>query len=194
MLLPETASQTAGPYVHIGCLPASAGLEGRFAGPPLGAAMIAEGVTGERIAVEGRVLDATGAPLRDAMVEVWQADAQGLYPGMEGADPHLAGWARRATDPETGVWRLDTVRPGAVAHAAGRMAPHLTLWIVARGINLGLHTRLLFDGAPENEACPVLARIDPPARRATLMAREAQGAWRHDVRLAGEGETVFFDV
>jgi len=198
--LRESPSQTAGPYVHIGCTPNFVGIEGVWA-EDLGAGTPAgPGAKGDRISVTGRVVDGAGWPLKDCMIETWQADAGGRHPGEAGSDPAVTGFARRAADPETGEWTVETVKPGRVAAppalGAGLMAPHLTVWIVARGINLGLHTRCLFeDEAEANAACPVLARIEQAPRRATLIARRTgPGAYRFDIRLQGENETVFFDV
>jgi protocatechuate 3,4-dioxygenase alpha subunit len=196
--LAETPSQTAGPYVHIGLMPNRLGIGGVYPSD-LGAAPVREGARGERIEITGVIRDGAGAIVRDALIEVWQADAQGLYQGeTRGApDPGVTGWARLAADLDTGEWRLSTVKPGRVPAPDGRpMAPHLALWIVARGINTALVTRLCFeDEAEANAACPVLARVDPPARVETLLARRtAPGAYRFEIRLQGEGETVFFDL
>lgn len=193
--LPESPSQTAGPYVHIGCAPSAAGLDGMYGGRDLGAVMRRDGHAGEAVAIEGCVHDATGSPVRDALLEIWQADANGRFAGQAGADPAFDGWGRRPTDAETGLYRFETVRPGRVPWPDGRMqAPHIGLWIVARGINVGLYTRIYFEGDPSNDEDPLLARIEHRHRVATLMARPAGGAWRFDVRLGGEDETVFFDV
>jgi protocatechuate 3,4-dioxygenase alpha subunit len=192
--LHETASQTAGPYVHIGCIPSFAGLPGIYP-EDLGRAPFSDGAQGEVVTITGAVLDAMGAPLRDAMLESWQADASGCYPGTQGADPHVSGFCRFAADKDTGEFTLRTIRPGAVMGHDGRaMAPHISLWIVARGINIGLHTRLYFEDA-DNSADPLMSRIDPPARAATLIAaRTAPGAYRFDIRLQGADETVFLDI
>lgn len=192
--LRETPSQTAGPYMHIGCMPAFAGIEGVYPGN-LGESPAAEGAGGERITITGTVIDGTGRALRDALLESWQADAGGLYPGQDGADPGVTGFARFAADGETGVWTLDTVKPGPVAHPEGGLqAPHLALWIVARGINTGLQTRLYFEDA-DNAGDPVLARIEDPERAKTLLARKTgPGLYRFDIRLQGAGETVFLDM
>lgn len=184
--IPESASQTAGPYVHIGLLPNAAGLA-MYGGVDPGGAMRGEGARGVPLTLTGRVLDGLGAPCRDALVEAWQADADGHLPSR---DPSFAGWGRSGCDAETGLFRFETVRPGPVAG----QAPHVTLWIVARGINLGLQTRVYFAGDPALATDPVLARIDPPVRRETLVARETEGRWHIDIRLQGEGETVFLDV
>lgn len=188
--LRESASQTAGPYVHIGCLPNDVGLP-MYGGRNLGDRMLGDAFEGARVRVEGRVIDGTGAVLRDAMVECWQADAGGRFP------PHAAegfhGFARAGADAD-GVWRVETVRPGAVPFVDGRpQHPHMTLMIFARGINTGLHTRMYWPDV-DVEADPALQRIEQVERRRTLVAREEGGVLRHDIRLQGEGETVFLDV
>jgi protocatechuate 3,4-dioxygenase alpha subunit len=202
--LPETPSQTAGPYVHIGLIPRQAGFD-IFANN-LGESLLTPATQGERIRIEGRILNGTGAPVRDALVEIWQADSFGRYasPADRQAgerDEGFRGWARAGTDFETGLWAIETIKPGRVAgrHGHRRMAPHVNLWIVARGINIGLSTRLYFaDEAEANAEDPVLRIIEQPARRETLIARreERDGRPVHilDIRLQGEGETVFFDI
>jgi protocatechuate 3,4-dioxygenase alpha subunit len=198
--LPETASQTAGPYVHIGLAPGAAGF--RIFGRELGHLIAPAGVPGERIRVEGLVIDGAGAPVRDALLEVWQADARGIYPHPEDprhedVAPGFTGWGRVVPDLETGLWSFETIRPGPVpAPGGGMQAPHISVWLVARGLNIGLLTRLYF---PEDAAAhaedPVLAAVEPPARRLTLVAaRSGPGAYRFDIRLQGEDETVFLDM
>jgi protocatechuate 3,4-dioxygenase alpha subunit len=193
----ETPSQTAGPYVHIGLTPNFVGI-GVY-GHDLGAGMVNEKTRGERIALEIRVLDGTGMPLKDALVEIWQADAAGLYNSpteMRGAaDPNFSGWGRCASDLATGVCRFETIKPGRVPFRDGRMmAPHVTLWIVARGINIGLHTRLYFsDEEKANAEDPILALIEHRVRVPTLVAERSGETYRFDVHLQGEKETVFFD-
>lgn len=197
--LKETASQTAGPYVHMGLTPNAAGIAGVYP-HDLGATMVDERTRGERITITGRIFDGAGTPLRDALVEIWQADADGLYNSLfEGrgrADPHFSGWGRCATDGETGEFRFDTIKPGRVPLRDGRpMAPHITVWIVARGINLGLQTRLYFaDEEAANAADPVLTRIEHRQRAETLLARRDGSAYRFDIHLQGDKETVFLDI
>ena len=142
----ETASQTAGPYVHIGLTPNFAEIAGVYDGD-LGISMVNDKTKGERITVTGQVIDGSGTPLKDAMVEIWQADADGLYNSpaeMRGsADPNFTGWGRSPTNMVDGEFRFETIKPGCVPFRDGRlMAPHITFWIVARGINLGLSTRM----------------------------------------------------
>lgn len=195
----ETPSQTAGPYVHIGLAPNFAEIGGVYP-RDLGAALVDDKTRGERITINGRIIDGTGTPLKDAMVEIWQADADGLYNSPSEprgtADPHFAGWGRCATDMETGEFRFETVKPGRVPYPDGRlMAPHVSFWIVARGINLGLNTRMYFaDEDKANAEDPVLARIEHKTRIPTLIAPREGDIYTFDIHLQGEKETVFFDI
>ena len=200
----ETASQTAGPYVHIGLAPAQAGFE--IFENNFGNVLTDAQTQGERIRIEGRVYDGIGTVLKDVLIESWQANAAGRYAHpadrQEGKplDAHFRGWGRACTDFDTGLYTIETVKPGVVSGRHGRfMAPHINLWIVARGINLGLNTRLYFsDEAEANAKDAVLNLIEWEQRRSTLVAQRAeQGGrivYRFDIRLQGEGETVFFDV
>lgn len=192
--LVETPSQTAGPYVHIGCMPGLAGLQGIYP-EDLGLSPIHEGAKGTEITITGAVHDGTGWALRDAMLESWQADAAGRYPGHPQADPNVSGFARFACDPGTGRFTLRTIKPGPVPGRDGQVfAPHISLWIVARGINTGLATRIYFEDS-DNSADPLLARIEQAPRRDTLIAaRTGPGTYRFDIRLQGTGETVFLDL
>lgn len=198
-MLRELPSQTAGPYVHIGLLPAVAGIP--FEPERDWGAMIGPGVRGERIRIEGTVFDGVGAPVKDAVLELWQPDAAGRFPGHDpGADPAFRGFGRVAADLSTGLFAFETIKPGRVPLPDGRLqAPHATLLIFARGINIHLHTRIYFeDEAAANGADPVLALIEQLERRRTLLARrelrDGRVVYRFDVRLQGPEETVFFDV
>ena len=202
--LKETPSQTAGPYVHIGLIPHQAGFqifENNFSN-----VLVRPETKGERITIEGRIFDGTGSPVRDILVEIWQANAAGKYDHPadqqdKPVDPAFRGWGRTGTDFETGLYRFETIKPGLVAGRRGHrpMAPHVNLWLAARGINIGLSTRLYFsDEQRLNAEDPVLNIIEPPAMRATLIAerseRGGQAVYTFDIRLQGEGETVFFDI
>lgn len=197
--LKESASQTAGPYVHIGLTPNFAEIGGVYP-HDLGNGMVNDKTRGERIAVAGRVIDGSGTPLRDALVEIWQADSDGLYNSPSetrgSADPNLTGWGRCPTDMDTGEFRFETVKPGRVPFPDGRLqAPHITFWIVARGINIGLQTRMYFgDEDKANAEDPVLARIEHRVRVPTLIAPREGDVYRFDIHLQGEKETVFFDI
>ena len=203
-LMRETASQTAGPFVHIGLASQAAGLtvfENNF-----GSVLTNPHTQGERIRIEGRVFDGIGTVLKDVLIETWQANAQGKYahpadrqPG-KAIDANFRGWGRSCTDFDTGLYTVDTIKPGLVVGRNDRfMAPHINLWIVARGINLGLNTRLYFsDEVEANGRDAVLNLIEWEARRTTLVAlredRAGQVVYRFDIRLQGDCETVFFDI
>ncbi len=197
--LKETPSQTAGPYVHIGCTPDFAGI-GVY-GTDLGASMKTGPVRGEEITLCGTILDGSDDPLRDAMVEIWQADANGIFNSPSeargAADPNFTGWGRNPVNLETGEFQFETVKPGRVPYPDGRLqAPHVTFWIVARGINIGLHTRMYFDDEPgANAEDSVLNSIEDQRRISTLLAaKDGAKQYRFDIRLQGVGETIFFDV
>ena len=199
--LKESPSQTAGPYVHIGLAPGAAGFD--IYKRELGWDIAGPQAQGERIRVEGVVIDGTGSPIKDVLLEAWQANAAGHYAHPEGGGPveeGFRGWGRVITDFETGEWGFDTVKPGPVMGRNGRpMAPHITLWIVARGINIGLNTRLYFsDETAANAADPVINLIEWERRRKTLIAqrteRDGKVVYRFDIRVQGEDETVFFDL
>jgi len=200
----ETASQTAGPYVHIGLIPNQAGFdifENNF-----GAVLAGPKTRGERIIIEGRVIDGSGSLVRDALIEIWQANSEGRYNHPEDRqtdkqlDADFRGWGRAGTDFETGLYRFETIKPGATPGRNGRtQAPHVNVWIVSRGINIGLQTRIYFaDEEALNAVDPVLNGIDMKIRRQTLMAtrseRDGGIVYTFDVVLQGENETVFFDV
>ncbi|MBX8608613.1 protocatechuate 3,4-dioxygenase subunit alpha [Pseudomonas cichorii] len=195
-LLQETPSQTAGPYVHIG-------LALEIAGNPtreleIWNEMAKPGAPGEHILLLGNVYDGNGHLIRDAFLEFWQADHNGVYDSVYGDEKPFNGFGRTATG-DDGLWTLKTIKPGLVNNAAGvPMAAHINVSLFARGINIHLQTRLYFDDEPQaNAVDPVLNLIEQPPRRETLIARrcsvDGQLAYRFDIRIQGENETVFFD-
>ena len=201
--LKETASQTAGPYVHIGLIPHMAGFD--IFEKTFGNVLAGPATKGERIVVEGRVFDGSGTPLRDVLLEIWQANAGGRYnhPADRSAgalDQEFRGWGRAGSDFDSGLVTFETIKPGAITDKAGRRcAPYVNIWIVARGINIGLNTRLYFsDEEAANAADPVLNLVEPPVRRATLIATRGERAgkvvYSFTINLQGAEETVFFDV
>lgn len=181
-----TPSQTVGPYFRLGL------------DRPEWADLTRDGPSGEKIAIEGRVLDGDGAAVEDAVLEIWQADAEGRYDHPDdgrAADPHFPGFGRAMTG-EAGRYRFVTIRPGRVPGPGGALqAPHVNLTIFARGLLKQLVTRIYFADEPSNERDPVLTGIaDPAARRTLLAPRQDGGAYRFDVVLQGRGETAFFDL
>lgn len=197
--LKETPSQTAGPYVHIGLTPNYSEIGGVY-DADLGASMLNDKTHGERITVTGRILDGAGGLVKDAVIEIWQADSAGLYNSpseLRGtADPNFTGWGRCPTNSDDGIFRFETIKPGRVPFKDGRkMAPHITFWIVARGINIGLHTRMYFpEETSANAEDPLLARIEHKDRLATLIATKEGSVYTFDVHLQGDRETVFLDI
>jgi protocatechuate 3,4-dioxygenase alpha subunit len=179
-----SSSQTVGPFFHVG--PGASDKSGVVAGPD---------VAGQRLRLRVQVLDGDGAPVNDAMVELQQADAKGVWPVAravpDGPVPAFSGFGRLATS-EEGICCFDTIRPGATATDH---APHVTLCLFMRGLLRHLVTRVYFEGDPALERDAILALV-PAARRSTLLAKPAgDGAtWDFVVRLQGKGETVFFDV
>lgn len=198
--LKESPSQTAGPYVHIGCTPNFTGVNGIFDKDLGSGSMVNEQTRGERITIRGRVIDGSGTPLRDALVEIWQADADGFYNSPSEtrgeADPNFFGWARCPGDMDTGEFVFETIKPGRVPFRDGRMmAPHVNFWIVARGINIGLNTRMYFSDEEEaNAQDPVLARIEHKVRVPTLIGKRDGDTVTFEIHLQGDKETIFFDV
>lgn len=186
--LVATPSQTVGPFFDFGLTRPNAGL-GQMAGPD---------TPGERIRLRVRVVDGAGEVVPDAVVEVWQADASGAYPGVpdrEPPTPGLAflGWGRLGTD-EQGTCQFQTIRPGRVQTGDGRLAAsHFNVCLFARGLLRHVFTRIYFAGDPALSDDPVLALV-PDDRRETLLARAEGDAWVFDLRMQGERETVFFDL
>ncbi len=201
-----TPSQTVGPFFAYGLTP-----KGRCEWDPngsyswkqtVGDNLITPDATGQRIRIEGRITDGDGVAINDAMIEIWQADAQGRYAHMrdDRARPNtkFTGFGRSATD-KNGVFGFDTVKPGAVPGPNGKpQAPHIVVCIFSRGMLRQIYTRLYFpDEAAANDTDPVLAVV-PADRRGTLIAHKGgsgePAVYRFDVRVQGDNETVFFDI
>lgn len=188
----QTPSQTVGPYFAYTLTPVQYGYHfTSLAGPQ----MVDEKIQGERIRVTGQVLDGDGAPISDAMIEVWQADASGQYPDASREDG-FSGFGRvgTGTDPQNRFW-FDTIKPGALSDG---QAPHLNVMVFMRGLLSHLYTRVYFsDEGALNAGDPVLGSVDE-TRRQTLIAKreETPGGtvYRFDIHMQGESETVFFDV
>jgi protocatechuate 3,4-dioxygenase, alpha subunit len=186
----QTPSQTIGPFFGPSLIRAGLDL------------LVNPKTRGERIVIEGRILDGDGAPVDDAAVEIWQANADGRYdhPGdtqESRLDPNFHGFGRAATD--AGGWfRFRTIKPGAVAASGAVLqAPHINVTIFARGLLKHLVTRIYFPGEPLNASDPVLGLV-PAERRSTMVARAIENAgeqgFRFDIILQGEHETVFLGV
>ena len=187
MSLQTTASQTVGPYLHIGLTWLATD---NLVGP---------GVSGEKISIEGRVLDGDGKPVSDALVEIWQANAHGKYahpddPQDKPLETGFKGFGRVPTD-DKGSFKFTTIKPGRVpAPAGGLQAPHINVTIFMRGLLKQLHTRIYFPADPANADDAVLQSVPQP-RRGTLIAKSVAGhpgSFEWNVMVQGDGETVFF--
>ena len=184
-----TPSQTVGPFFHLALDRAE------------WADLTANNPQGERIVVEGRVADGDGAPVADACLELWQANAAGRYAHPDDTrtdkplDPHFRGFGRVSTDAEGG-FRFATIRPGSAPGRGNALqAPHINVAFFARGLLRQLQTRIYFSDEPANASDPLLAGIEEDAVRNTLIARRGDGGtYRFDFILQGQGETVFLDI
>ncbi len=177
-----TPSQTAGPFLHLGLTDTHSV-----------ACVAGQGAKGEPVRFTFRVLDGVGAPVPDAMIELWQADAEGTYASP---DATFRGFGRLATA-EDGSCSFETVKPGRVPGPGNTLqAPHINVSVFARGLLKRLSTRVYFAGESANAEDPILALV-PEVRRATLLAQPDAArdhGWIFEIRMRGENETVFFDV
>jgi protocatechuate 3,4-dioxygenase alpha subunit len=181
----QTASQTVGPFFRIGLA----------YGEPQND-LVREETSGERIVISGRVLDGDGEPIPDAMVEIWQPDANGVFnhpvdPLHEQADPHFRGFGRAETR-NGGAYEFRTIKPG------GRdgQAPYINAYVFARGMLIHAMTRIYFPNEPANAVDPVLNSVAAD-RRHTLIAGQADSGevatYRFDIHMQGDEETVFLE-
>jgi len=182
-----TASQTVGPFFHSGIATDHA----------LGCVAEAS-AAGEHITLRFRITDGDGAPVPDALVEVWQVDSGGAAARKPPPGGRLAfsGFGRLPTGAD-GTCEFQTVRPGRTRTGEDRpQAPHINVCLFARGLLRHVHTRVYFEGDPALTGDPVMAMV-PAERRRTLLARpdpSDEGRWLFDLRLQGDDETVFFDL
>jgi protocatechuate 3,4-dioxygenase, alpha subunit len=180
-----TPSQTVGPFFHVGLVIPDAWL------------LVSDEHPGA-VRIEGVVRDGANERVPDALIEIWQAGGDGRFPpgdsrGVE-RDFGFTGFGRCATD-DDGRFRFVTVKPGSVREPnGGKHAPHIDVSVFARGLLKRLVTRIYFpDESAANASDPVLGEV-PPERRNTLIASSDDGVLRFDIKLRGDGETVFFDV
>ena len=190
--LPLTGAQTVGPFFGPALLRDGARRQ----------VLVGPATSGARLRLEGRVLDGDGAPVPDALIEIWQANTHGRYDHPADGrdrplDPSFTGFGRTSTDDDGAYW-FETIKPGRVPGPDGTLqAPHVVVTVFARGLLNHVVTRLYFADDPTNDQDPILARV-PPHRRPTLLAqpaeRDGQRVYRFDIVLRGEGETVFFNL
>jgi protocatechuate 3,4-dioxygenase alpha subunit len=191
-VIPLTGSQTVGPFFAPALLREDARRN----------VLTQPQTAGERIRIEGRVLDGDGVPVPDAMVEIWQANAHGRYnhPADQGPlplDPSFQGFGRSGTAEDGSYW-FETVKPGSVPFDGERFqAPHICFTVFARGLLNHAVTRLYFEDEPSNASDPVLQYV-PEERRSKLLARREPASavviYRFDIILQGANETAFFNL
>jgi len=194
--LVTTPGQTVGPFFHLGL--------DRPEWSDLTRNNLGQAPLGERITIEGKVVDGDGAPVPDALLELWQANAAGRYNHPDDPqtdkplDPNFRGYGRVATDSE-GRFRVTTIRPGPVPGRGNALqAPHISIAFFSRGLLKQLYTRIYFADEAANASDPLLASIEDETVRQTLIARRAEGEgaaiYRFDIVLQGDGETAFLDL
>ncbi|HWD59738.1 MAG TPA: protocatechuate 3,4-dioxygenase subunit alpha [Stellaceae bacterium] len=184
-----TPGQTVGPFFALGL------------DRPEWADMTRGSPAGERIVIQGEVRDGDGAPVPDAVIEFWQANAAGRYNSPEDTqtekklDADFIGFGRAATDAQ-GRFKVTTVKPGPVPGRGNALqAPHINVAFFARGLLKQLFTRIYFPDSPENASDPLLSSIEDDSVRRTLIARRGEGgAYRFDFILQGKDETAFLDL
>jgi protocatechuate 3,4-dioxygenase, alpha subunit len=187
----QTPSQTVGPFYSLG-----------LTRRPMNT-LITDSTAGERIRVQGYVLDGDGKPVPDALVEIWQANSYGRYNHPDDKqekplDPNFIGWGRCAAD-KTGSFSFETIKPGPVPGPEQSVqAPHINVVVFARGMLVHAYTRIYFADEAVNDNDPVLLSIKSKKRRRTLIANrddeDRKSVYRFDIRLQGDNETVFFDM
>lgn len=186
--LGETPSQTVGPYFSM--------------------RLSAEGeniltTRDDRIVIEGKVTDGAGDHIEDALLEIWQASPSGRYNHPDDTrdlelEPGFTGFGRASSDFETGEYRFETLKPGRVPDSEGELqAPHISLVVQGRGMLNPTFTRIYFSDEEEANSDDLVLRGVPEDRRQTLIAQLQEGSnppvYRFDIKMQGEGETVFFD-
>ena len=187
----QTPSQTVGPFYSIGLTRMTTNV------------LATEATAGEKIRIEGQVIDGDGNPVPDSMVEIWQANAYGRYNHPEDKqekplDPNFLGWGRSAID-KAGLYFFETIKPGPVPGSDDSVqAPHINVTVFARGMLVHAYTRIYFGDETANASDPVLLSVKNKARRKTLIAdrqeKDGRIVYRFDIRLQGDNETVFFDM
>ena len=184
-----TPGQTVGPFFALGL------------DRPEWSDLTRDNPEGERIVIEGKVLDGDGAPVPDAVLELWQANAAGRYDDIADGqtdkklDPNFLGYGRAATDPQ-GRFHITTIKPGPVPGRGNALqAPHINVAFFARGLLRQLHTRIYFSDETANATDPLLTAIEDQTARESLIARrDTSGVYRFDIVLQGDRETAFLDI
>jgi protocatechuate 3,4-dioxygenase alpha subunit len=192
-----TPSQTIGPFAAPSLTPNEKGKTQYDWKQLVTSNTVTSDADGERIRIEGRLVDGAGKPLDGVLLETWQADTQGRYAHPRdgrATNSSFRGFGRVETDGD-GRFTLETIKPGQVPGPNGAMqAPHIVVAIHLRGILSHLYSRIYFsDEQTANAADPVL-KLVPAERRETLIAKRDGTAYKIDFQIQGDRETVFFDI
>jgi len=181
----QTGSQTVGPFFRIGLV---------YGDPQNN--LVQEETAGERIVITGQVLDGDGEPIPDAMLEIWQADANGIFnhpadPLHDQADPHFRGFGRAETRKQ-GRYEFRTIKPGS----RDGQAPYINAYVFARGMLIHAMTRIYFSDEPANATDALLSAVEADRRR-TLIAQRTDpgepGTYSFNIHMQGDNETVFLE-
>ena len=197
--LKQTPSQTAGPYLHIGFLPKTVGINSSFS-RELNNLILSEKTEGTRIEISGKIYDGNNEVLKDALVEIWQVDSNGNYQSRltkkNKYDKNFSNWGRTSCDFNTGLWKFNTIKPGIVQlNKSEILAPHIWFWIVARGINLGLYTCMYFsDENTLNKLDRNLKKITNNNLQSLFAVNIEKYKYEFNIYLQGDKETIFFNV
>lgn len=190
--LGQTPSQTVGPYFSMRLAAVGQNV------------LIRPGTPGERIRIEGKVLDGDRQIIEDALIEIWQANSAGRYRHPDdnrqeiNIDNDFTGFGRTASDFQTGAYWFETIKPGRVPDPEGELqAPHISAVIQARGMLYPSFTRIYFSDESEANSHDLILAMVPPDRRSTIIAKLMDGSdpksYVLDLKFQGEDETVFFD-
>lgn len=199
-ILKQTPSQTAGPYFHIGCIPHQIGINSSFL-KDLNNLVLSNETKGSRIEIFGKIYDGNHDVIKDALVEIWQVDSNGHYKSRVNnnskSDPNFNNWGRTSCDLETGLWKFHTIKPAMIKLADRKiLAPHIWLWVAARGINIGLLTCMYFcDEKNINILDCNFKKISNSANIKSLIADKVEDdKYEFNIYLQGDKETIFFDI
>mgnify|MGYP001315897128 FL=1 len=199
-ILKQTPSQTAGPYLHIGCIPYQIGINSSFS-KYLNNLVLSNETKGSRIEIFGKIYDGKHDVIKDALVEIWQVDSNGYYKSRVNnnskLDPNFNNWGRTSCDLETGLWQFHTIKPGIIKLANQKiLAPHIWFWVAARGINIGLFTCMYFCDEKNNNILDCnLKKINNSTNIKSLIADKVEDdKYEFNIYLQGDKETIFFDI
>ena len=184
--LDETPFQTAGPFLHIGCMPNTIKINNLYKSD-LGKTPFKNKSESEFITIEGSVFDGNGNALDDVMLETWQCDEKGQFKVDK-------GFARFIPDELTKKFNLKTVKPGSSKDFEGKThSPHISLSISCRGLNMTLNTRVYFND-DYLKSDPLLSIVKTKNIKSLIAKKIEKNKYLFNIFLQGDKETVFLDI